>query len=85
MPSSTRARGALHIQEGPVPRVGFETPLPPKVVFEDDRKIWKMAKNGGFTLNISVRRDIEEALRNRRCGIWLELKPEQYEKLRRLS
>lgn len=60
----------------------LKTPLRRKVMFEDEKKIWEMAKRGGFTLNVSGRREIEEALRKRRGGIWLELTPEQYAKLR---
>jgi hypothetical protein len=63
----------------------LKTPLPRTVLFEDDQKIWEMAKRGGFTLNISGRQELEEAIRRRRGGIWLELTPEQYEKLRRPS
>jgi hypothetical protein len=54
-------------------------------MFDDDQKIWEVAKRGGFTLNISGRQDLEEAIRRKRGGIWLELTPEQYEKLRRPS
>jgi hypothetical protein len=63
----------------------LKTPLPRTVLFEDDQKIWEMAKRGGFTLNISGRQELEEAIRRRRGGIWLEFTPEQYEKLRRPS
>jgi hypothetical protein len=28
----------------------LKTPLPRKVAFGDDQKIWEMAKRGGFTL-----------------------------------
>jgi len=60
----------------------MKTPLPRKLAFADDRKIWEMAKRGGFTLNIAGRQEIEEALRKGRGGIWLDLRPEQYAKLR---
>lgn len=63
----------------------LKKPLPRKVMFKADAKIWEMAKRGGFTLNISGRREIEEAIRKRRGGIWLELTPEQYAKLRESS
>jgi hypothetical protein len=63
----------------------LKTPLPRTVLCEDDQKIWEMAKRGGFTLNISGRQELEEAIRRRRGGIWLEFTPEQYEKLRRPS
>jgi hypothetical protein len=59
----------------------LKTSLPRKVMFEDDQKIWEMAKRGGFTLNISGRQELEEAIRRKRGGIWLELTPEQYAKL----
>jgi hypothetical protein len=35
----------------------LKTPLPRKVLFEDDAKIWEMAKRGGFTLNIAGRQE----------------------------
>jgi hypothetical protein len=60
----------------------MKTPLPRKLTFADDRKIWEMAKRGGFTLNIAGRQEIEEALRKGVGGIWLDLTAEQYTKLR---
>jgi hypothetical protein len=63
----------------------LKTPLPRKVMFDKDQKIWEMAKRGGFTLNISGRQELEKAIRRKRGGIWLELTPEQYEKLRKPS
>jgi hypothetical protein len=60
----------------------IKTPLPRKLTFADDRKIWEIAKRGGFTLNIAGRREIEAALRKGGGGIWLDLTPEQYAKLR---
>ena len=60
----------------------MRTPLPRKLTVADDRKIWEMAKRGGFTLNIAGRQEIEEALRKGRGGIWLDLTREQYAKLR---
>jgi hypothetical protein len=47
----------------------------------DGEKIFEIANRGGFTLDIAGRREIEEALRKRGGGIWLELTGEQYEKL----
>lgn len=61
----------------------LKTPLPRKMVFADDRKIFEIAKRGGFTLNIAGRREIEEAIRKGSGGIWLDLTPEQYAKLRK--
>ena len=60
----------------------MKTALPRKVQVRDEKKIWEMAKRGGFTLNISGRQEMEQALRRKRGGIWLELTPEQYAKLR---
>ena len=54
-------------------------------MFEDDQKIWEMAKRGGFTLNISGRQELQDKIRKGGGGIWLELAPEQYEKLQRRS
>jgi hypothetical protein len=31
----------------------MKTPLPRELTFADDRKIWEIAKRGGFTLNIA--------------------------------
>jgi hypothetical protein len=59
----------------------LKTPLPRTIQFTDE-KIWEMAKRDCFTLNISGRQELEEAIRRKRGGIWLELTPEQYEKLR---
>jgi hypothetical protein len=59
-----------------------KTRLPRKVILADDRKLFELLKRGGFTLNISGRREIEEAIRNKGGGVWLELTPEQYAKLR---
>jgi hypothetical protein len=60
-----------------------KTSLPRKVLLTDDRKLFEMAKRGGFTLNLAGRQEIEEAIRKKRGGIWLELSPEQHAKLRK--
>jgi hypothetical protein len=59
----------------------LRTPLPRQVHFTDEKKIWKMAKRGGFTLNITGRQELQEKIRKGGGGIWLELTPEQYAKL----
>ena len=41
----------------------MKTLLPRTLTFAEHRKIWEMAKRGGFTLNIAGRQEIEEALR----------------------
>jgi hypothetical protein len=63
----------------------LKTALPKTIRFTDDKKIREMAKRGGFTLNISGRRELEEKIRKGTGGVWLELTPEQYAKLREKS
>ena len=46
----------------------MKTLLMRSLTFAEDRKIWEMAKRGGFTLNIAGRQEIEEALRKRGRG-----------------
>jgi hypothetical protein len=41
----------------------LKTALPKTIRFTDDKKIWEMAKRGGFTLNISGRQKLEEKIR----------------------
>ena len=60
----------------------MKTPLQRTLTFANDRKIWEMAKRGGFTLNVAGRQELEAALRKEVGGIWLDLTPEQYAKLR---
>ena len=59
-----------------------KTPLPRTVLLSDEGKLFELVKRGGFTLNISGRQEIEEAIRKKRGGVWLELTPDQYAKLR---
>ena len=63
----------------------LKTPLPRKVTVADEKKIFEMAKRGGFTLKIAVRQELQEAIRKGVGGIWLELTPEQYAKLQEPS
>ena len=60
----------------------LKTPLPRTGAFTDERKIWEMAKRGGFTLNAAGRQELHEKIRKGNGGIWLELTLEQYAKLR---
>ena len=62
-----------------------KTLLPRTVMFAEERNLFEIMKRGGFTLNISGRREIEEAIRKKRGGVWLELTPERYAKLRQPS
>jgi hypothetical protein len=63
----------------------LKTPLPRKVTVADEKKIFEMAKRGGFTLNIAGLQELQEGIRKGVGGIWLELTPEQYAKLREPS
>jgi hypothetical protein len=60
----------------------LKTPLPRQITVADEKKIFEMAKRGGFTLNIAGRQELEEKIRKGNGGVWLELTPEQYAKLR---
>ena len=60
----------------------MKTQLPRTLTFADDRKIWEMAKRGGFTLNIAWRQEPDAALRKGAGGLWLDLTRAQYAKLR---
>jgi hypothetical protein len=40
-----------------------EPALPRKITLADEKKIWEMAKRGGFTLNIAGRQKLQEAIR----------------------
>ena len=51
----------------------LKTPLPRKITVADEKKIFEMAKRGGFTLNIAGRQELQEAIRKGVGGIWLEL------------
>ena len=60
-----------------------QTLLPSTVVLSDGRKLFELVRRGGFTLNISGRQEIEDAIRKGRGGVWLDLTLEQYMKLRK--
>ena len=60
----------------------LKTPLPRKITVADEKKIFEMAKRGGFTLNIAGRQELLDKIRKGNGGIWLDLTPEQYAKLK---
>jgi hypothetical protein len=62
-----------------------KTPLPRTVLLSDERKLFQLVKRGGFRLNMCGRQETEDAIRKKRGGVWLELTPDQYAKLRQLS
>jgi hypothetical protein len=53
----------------------LKTALPKTIRFTDDKKIWEMAKRGGFTLNISGRQELQEKIRKGTDGVWLGAYP----------
>ena len=61
-----------------------KTVLPRTVLLSDDKKLFEMLKRGGYTLNIAGRHVIEEAVRKKSGGVWLDLTGEQLAKLIRL-
>ncbi|MGD0797757.1 MAG: hypothetical protein ABR910_08540 [Acidobacteriaceae bacterium] len=60
----------------------LKTPLPRKITFSDEAKLFEMAERGGYRLNLEGRQAIEHAIRNGRGGIWLQLSEDQYSKLK---
>lgn len=60
----------------------LKTALPRTVLLPDEKKLFEMLKRGGYTLNIAGRREIEDAIRQKKGGVWLDLTAEQYAKLR---
>ena len=60
----------------------LKTPLRRKLHFHDFQKVVDLAKRGGAEFTAAVRREIEEGMENGRGSVWLNLKHEQYAKLR---
>ena len=60
----------------------LKTPLPRRISFSDEAKLFEMAERGGYRLNLEGRQAIEHAIHNGRGGIWLNLTDEQYAKLK---
>src|ERR1700721_2500505 len=64
--------------------VDLKTPLPRKVTVRDQNKLFDMAERGGFSLNAAGPHPIQKAINEGRGGIGLELRHEQYLKLKPL-
>jgi hypothetical protein len=47
----------------------LKAPLPRKITVADEKKMWEMAKRGGFTLNVAGRQELQEAIRKGAGGI----------------
>jgi hypothetical protein len=61
----------------------LKTPLPRKIAFKEETKLFELAERGGYRMNLEGRQAMEHAIANGRGGIWLELSEEQYAKLKR--
>jgi hypothetical protein len=59
-----------------------KTSLPVKLNFAIPEKIFDMAKRGGADMTSASRADLENAISKGRGGVWLNLTPDQYAKLR---
>ena len=62
----------------------LKTPLPRKLRVSDPAKLFEIAVRGGHLLNLEGRQAMEHAVEKGRGGIWLELKQEQYAKLKKV-
>jgi hypothetical protein len=59
----------------------LKTPLPKKLNLKEPAKIFEIAERGGYKLTLENRQSIEHAIEKGRGSIWLDLTPEQYQKL----
>jgi hypothetical protein len=59
-----------------------KTSLPVKLNFAIPEKVFDMARRGGADMTSASRADLENAISKGRGGVWLNLTPEQYAKLR---
>ncbi|MFZ0270957.1 MAG: hypothetical protein WAL34_03820 [Acidobacteriaceae bacterium] len=59
----------------------MKTSLLRKLVLQDSAKLMELAQRGGYVLNLENRQALEHAIANGRGSVWLELTPDQYEKL----
>ncbi|HEV2134584.1 MAG TPA: hypothetical protein VGR47_09975 [Terracidiphilus sp.] len=60
----------------------LKTPLPKKLAFADQDKIFEMARRGGAKLDVEAKQAIRHGLEIGRGGVWLSLTEEQYQKLK---
>lgn len=63
----------------------LKTPLPRKIEFKEEAKLFELAERGGYSMNLEGRQAMEHAISNGRGGIWLELNEEQYAKLKKTA
>ena len=61
----------------------LKTPLPCKLSLDDPAKIIELARRGGAPMKLEDKQAIEYGIENGRGSVWLNLTPEQYQKLKR--
>ena len=62
----------------------LRTPLPRKVRLDDSGKIIEMAEKGGAAMRLEDRQALDCGISIGRGSVWLNLTPEQYQKLKRV-
>lgn len=62
----------------------LKTSLPRKVRLDDSAKIIEMAERGGAAMRLEDRQALEYGISTGRGSVWLNLTPEQYQKLKRV-
>lgn len=60
----------------------LKTPLPRKLAFADQDKIFELARRGGAKLDLEAQQAIRHGLEIGRSVVWLNLTDEQYNRLR---
>ena len=80
--SSVHALHADGLLVLPIPEEDLKTPLPRKVRLDDPAKIVEMAECGGAAMLLEDRQALDYGIPTGRCSVWLNLTPEQYQKLK---
>ncbi len=62
----------------------LKTPLPRKARLNDSAKIIEMAEKGGAAMRLEDRQALDYGISLGRGSVWLNLTPEQYQKLKRV-
>ncbi|UWZ85166.1 hypothetical protein [Occallatibacter riparius] len=60
----------------------LKTPLPKKLHFKSQEKLWEIAERGGFNMNLEARQSLDHGIEIGRGGMWLDLSEEQYRRLK---
>ena len=59
-----------------------KSPAGRRLKYSDSSRIVDLAGRGGALVDLAARQGIEHGIRNGKGAIWLNLTPEQYQKLR---